>query len=149
MSNALRVACCKRIFKSAGKINTVDWGAYFGNGRDVVIGDDSGIGANCVLPSNIIIGNHVLMAPDLLALKNNHRFDRADIPIGQQGDIVSRPIVIGDNVWIGQRVIITPGTHIASGTVVAADAVVTREYEPDSIIGGNPAKVIRPRIAKS
>lgn len=64
MSNALRVACCKRIFKSAGKINTVDRGAYFGNGRDVVIGDDSGIGANCVLPSNIIIGNHVLMAPD-------------------------------------------------------------------------------------
>ena len=149
VSNALRVVCCKRIFKSAGKIITVDRGAYFGNGRNVVIGDYSGISANCVLPSNIIIGNYVMMAPDLLALKNNHRFDRPDIPISRQGDIVAQPIVIGDNVWIGQRVIITPGTRIASGSVVAAGAVVTREHEPDSIIGGNPARVIRSRIAKS
>lgn len=144
--NRLRVACCKRIFKRAGRIVTVDKGAYFGCGSEVEIGNDSGIGAYCILPPNIKLGNHVMMAPELLALKNNHRFDNPDIPIGQQGDTQSPPIMIGDNVWIGQRVIITPGTHVASGTVIAAGAVVTKEFEKDSIIGGNPARVIRKRF---
>ena len=145
VSNALRVLCCHNIFKKCGKIVTVGRGAYFGNGAEVEIGDDSGIGPNCRLSNNIKIGNHVMMAPDLLVLKNNHRFDLKDIPIGQQGDIASPPVVIGDNVWIGQRVIITPGARIAPGTVVAAGAVVTKELEPDSVIGGNPARVIKKR----
>lgn len=145
-ANALRVACCKRIFKRAGQIVTIGKGARFGNGSEVEIGDDSGLGPYCSIPSNIKIGDHVMMAPELLALKMNHRFDDPEIPIGRQGNLPSRPIEIGNNVWIGQRVIITPGTRIAPGTVIAAGAVVTKEFDPDSIIGGNPARFIRKRF---
>ncbi len=147
VSNALRVACCKRIFRKCGKLGTVNRKVWFGNGQDVEIGDDSGLGANTTLPNNIKIGNHVMMAPDCYFAGVNHRFDLPDVPIGQQGIIPAPPIVIEDNCWIGARVIVTPGRRISRGTVLAAGAVVTKDFPPDSIVGGNPAKLIRPRLS--
>lgn len=144
-SNALRVMCCRRIFRKCGKIVTVNRHAYFGNGKDVEIGDNSGIGANNHLPNNIIMGNDVMMAPDILIFKNSHRYADLTMPIGKQGMTSPAPVVLGNDVWIGQRVIITPGRHIADGTVVAAGTVVTKDFPPFSVIGGNPAKVIKSR----
>lgn len=149
ISNWLRVRCCHGIFKKCGKIVTVNRKAYFGNGADIEIGDDSGIGANCQLPNDIKIGSHVMMAPEVLIFSVNHNYSDPDIPIGQQGNQPPRPVTIGDNVWIGQRVIINAGHHIADGTVIAAGSVVTKNLPPESIIGGNPARVIRPRTTKN
>ena len=53
LSNRLRVICCHHIFKRCGAIVTVNRKAYFGNGSEIEIGDDSGIGANCHLPNDI------------------------------------------------------------------------------------------------
>lgn len=61
--NEIRIFCCRRIFKYCGKVSTINRHAYFGNGRNVEIGDYSGIGENCVIPNNIIIGKYVMMAP--------------------------------------------------------------------------------------
>ncbi len=144
-SNALRVLCCHHIFRKCGKIVTINRHAYFGNGRDVEIGDNSGLGANNHLPNNIIIGDDVMMAPDILIFKENHRYADLDKPIGKQGMAPAPPVVLGNDLWIGQRVIITPGRHIADGTVVAAGAVVTKDLPPFSVIGGNPARVIKSR----
>ena len=145
--NAVRVFCVKRIFRKCGKIQTVCRGVYFGSGAEVEIGDYSGLGPNCRITPDIKIGNYVMMAPDLLVLRANHRFDDPDTPIGLQGVEPAPPCVIGDNVWIGQRVTIVPGRRIASGTVVAACAVVTKDFPENMIIGGNPARVIRPRCS--
>lgn len=58
---------------------------YFGKGQDVVIGDYSGIGANCVIPSNIIIGKYVMMGPDVYCLQPDHKTDDVNTPMCFQG----------------------------------------------------------------
>ncbi|SDK00769.1 virginiamycin A acetyltransferase [Catalinimonas alkaloidigena] len=55
--------------------------------------------------------------------------------------------VIGHDVWIGYRALILPGVTIGNGSIVAAGAVVTRDVPPYSLVGGNPARLIRPRFA--
>ncbi len=53
------------------------------------------------------------------------------------------PIIIGDNVWVGTRAVILKGVTIGGGAIVAAGAVVTKDVPPRTIVGGNPAHVIR------
>lgn len=144
--NWIRIFCVKRIFKKCGKISTIDTHAYFGNGREVRIGDGSGIGANNHIPNNIIIGNDVMMGPDIYIASNNHSFDRLDIPMNKQGIKVAEPTVLEDDCWIGANVTILKGVTIGRGSVVAAGAVVTKSCMPYSIIGGVPARLIKKRF---
>lgn len=62
-----------------------------------------------------------------------------------QGYSQNKPIVIDDDVWIGRDVTIMVGRHIKKGTIVAACSVVTKDFPEYSIIGGNPAKLIKNR----
>lgn len=141
--NMLRIFCCRFIFKSCGKISTINRRAYFGNGRKVVIGDYSGIGANCKVPHDLVMGKYVMMAPDVLIFNRNHRFDNPDVPFCKQGMTDDNPVVIADNVWIGERVIITAGRKIAANSVIAAGSVVTKDFPEGSVVGGNPARLIK------
>lgn len=141
--NRIRIFCCKFIFKKCGKISTINRCAYFGMGRDVEIGDYSGLGARCKVPNDIRIGKYVMMAPEVLIFNRNHRTDDPSRPFCEQGMTETRQVVIGDNVWIGERAILTAGRRIADNTVIAAGSVVTKDFPEGSIIGGNPAKFIR------
>lgn len=143
--NRLRIWCCRHIFARCGKVSTIDRKAYFGNGSGLEIGDYSGLGENCNVPRDIRIGAHVMMAPDVLIINQNHRTTSTDIPMTQQGSEPRRECTIGDDCWIGARVIIVPGACIQEGTIVAAGAVVTRTHPSRSVLGGNPARVIRTR----
>lgn len=144
--NMIRIFCCRRIFKYCGKVSTIDRHAYFGNGRNVEIGDYSGIGANCVVPNNIIIKKYVMMAPWVHILSNNHTFSDTEKPMCFQGYTKKEtPTIIDDDCWLGTRVILTHGHHIGRGSILAAGAVVTKDVEPYSIVGGNPAKLIKKR----
>ena len=108
------------------------------------IGDKSGIGINAHI-GVVHIGNDVMMGPDCLVLTQNHNFSRKDIPIIRQGMSNIEPVYIDDDVWIGSRVTILPGVHIGKGSIIGAGAVVTKDVPPFSIVGGNPAKIIRER----
>lgn len=144
--NAIRIFCCRRIFKYCGKVSTIDRHAYFGDGRDIEIGDYSGIGENCVIPNNTIIGRYVMMAPEVHIVANNHTFSDTEKPMCFQGSVEGKtPTIIDDDCWIGLRVIMTPGHHIGKGCILAAGSVVTKDVEPYSIVGGNPAKLIKNR----
>lgn len=144
--NAIRIFCCRRIFKYCGKKVNIDRHAYFGNGRNLELGDYSSIGEECVVPKDTIIGKYVMMAPEVHIVANNHTFSDTEKPMCFQGSIVGKtPTVIDDDCWIGVRVIMTPGHHIGQGSILAAGAVVTKDVEPYSIVGGNPAKLIRKR----
>lgn len=145
--NSFRIFCVKRIFKYCGRISTIDRKVYFGNGKNVSIGDYSGIGANNVLPNDIIIGKYVMMAPDVYILSNNHSFASVNIPMCFQGyNRQYPPTVIEDDVWIGVRVIMTPGRHIKKGSIIAAGSILTKDFEEYSIVGGNPSRLIKKRI---
>ena len=62
-----------------------------------------------------------------------------DLPL--KGDTV-----VGNDVWIGQNVTVLPGVHIGDGAIIGANSVVTKDVPPYSIVGGNPAKLIRKRF---
>ena len=86
-----------------------------------------------------------MMGPDVLIYTQNHKFDRIDITMDQQGWSEEKAVVIEDDVWIGSRVTILPGVHIGEGCIVGASAVVTKSVPPYCIIAGNPAKIIKYR----
>ncbi len=144
----IRYQLCRRIFKKCGKNVNVERRACFGSGRDVEIGDNSGLGIKCVIPSNTKIGSNVMMGPNCYILANNHKFDRTDIPMNQQGfqSKGNKQTVIDDDVWIGRDVTMTPGRHISRGTIIGACCLLCKDFPEYSVVGGNPSKVIKSRI---
>jgi maltose O-acetyltransferase len=141
----IRGVLCRFIFKKAGKNINVERGAYFGMGDQLQIGDNSGLGVNCQASGPIIIGNDVMIGPDVILLTQNHQFDRLDIPMWKQGYKEPKPIIIHDDVWIGIRAIVLAGVHIGKGAIVAAGAIVTKDVPDYAIVGGSPAYVIKYR----
>lgn len=146
LGNALRVFLCKRIFKKCGKIRTINRRVNFGSGRNIEMGDDSGIGANTEIPSGTIIGNNVMLSRRCFVLHRNHEFGRTDIPIIEQGFKECKKLVIEDDCWIGMNSLLTPGRYIRKGTIVAMGSVLTRDFPEYSIVGGNPAKFLKSRL---
>lgn len=137
---------CKHIFKKSGKNTNIERMTFFGAGNDIEIGDNSGIGINCVIPNGTKIGNDVMMAPNCYILPYNHRFDRIDIPMREQGTIEKKNVIIDDDVWIGRDVTMTPGRHISKGTIVGACCVLTKDFPAYSVVGGNPSRLLKSRI---
>lgn len=135
------------MLRSCGKNVNIEQGATFS--AKVSLGDYSGIGINARINGTCSIGRHVMMGTDVVIITRNHAFDRTDIPMMEQGFEQERPVVIGDDVWIGDRVIILPGVTVGNGSILAAGAVVTRDVPPYSIVAGVPAKVIRNRLDES
>lgn len=144
-----RYFCCKRIFRHCGIGVNIERNAYFGNGFEVEIGNYSGIGERCSIPSNIKIGSYVMMAPDVIIHKNNHEFKYLDRPMALQGVKESDRVIIGDDVWIGQRAIINPGRRVSDGTIIATGTVLVKNCPPFSIVGGNPSRIIGSRLRNS
>lgn len=145
IAKKIRYSICKHIFEYCGKDVNIEKGARFGSGEHIRIGDRSGLGINCNIPDGTIIGKYVNMGPNCYVHSRNHRFDRTDIPMQQQGYTNSLPLVIGDDVWIGRDVTIMIGRKIEDGSIIAANCVLTKDFPPYSIVGGNPSKLIRNR----
>lgn len=145
-SNRLRVLLCHGIFKRCGKITTINRKVHFGSGRNIEIGNESGIGANTSLPSNTIIGNNVIVSRGIFILNRNHEFGRTDVPLNHQGFKSAKQTIIEDDCWIGMHSLLTPGRHIRKGSIIAMGSVLTKDFPEYSIVGGNPAKIIRSRL---
>ncbi len=144
ISKKIRYFLGSRIIKKCGSKVNFEKGATFG--YDLEIGDNSGIGINAQLSLGIKIGSNVMMAPEVVILTSNHAHDKTDIPMMFQGSKGYKKVIIEDDVWIGQRAIILPGVTLQKGTIVGAGAVVTKTYPAYSIIGGNPARLIKSRL---
>lgn len=133
----------RQIIKECGKNVNIERFAYFG--KDIHLGDNSGIGRKCHISGHTYIGDNVMMGPEVIVYEQNHNFDRVDIPMCQQGFQPVEPVHIGNDVWIGRRVIILPGVTIGDGCVIGAGAVVAKDIPPFSIAVGNPCRVIKNR----
>lgn len=149
IARKIRYALCRNIFEYCGTNVNIQKGARFGGGTHLRIGDNSGLGINCSIPDGSIFGNDVMMGPNCYVHHYNHVFDKINVPMRLQGHTESKPVVIDDDVWIGRDVTIMVGRHISKGTIIAANSVVTKDFPPYSIIGGNPAKLIRSRLQES
>ena len=141
----LRYKCCTHIFKFCGKSVNIERLAKFGSGIDLCIGDHSGLGINCVVPSNIIIGKDVMMGPNCYIFSSNHSFERCDIPMISQGHSVPKQTIIEEDVWIGRNVIFTPGRTIKKGSIIGAGCVLSKDFPEYCVIAGNPSRLIRNR----
>lgn len=147
-AKTIRGFLCKQIFKKSASNINIEHGAYFGSGKDLEIGSNSGIGLNCRVYGPLKIGNDVMMGPDVMIFTQNHETIRLDIPMRLQ-TAPKLPVSIGNDVWIGARAIILPGKTIGNGVIIGAGAVVTKDVPDYAIIGGNPAKIIKFRNGRN
>lgn len=145
ISLKIRRCLCKRIFEFCGDNVNIEKGARFGAGDKIRIGHNSGLGINCNIPNGSVIGCDVMMGPNCFVFSRNHSYARTDIPMRLQGYTTDKPVRIEDDVWIGQDVTILVGRTLKKGSIVAARSVVTKDFPEYSIIGGNPAKLIKNR----
>jgi maltose O-acetyltransferase len=141
----LRLACVRRMTRHCGSGVRIGVGARFGSGAKLSIGNNSSLGDNARLLGEITIGDNVMMGPDVAIMTYNHGSADVTRPMIEQGVTPIDPVVIGDDVWIGMRVMILPGVKVASHSIIAAGAVVTKDVPEWAIVGGNPAKVIKSR----
>lgn len=149
-AKCFRVALCRPLFCSMGSNVNIESGAIFGSGRGISIGDNSGIGLNCMIRNPVVIGKCVLMGPEVMIFRTGHNMDQIDIPMKYQGSSDPVLLEILDDVWIGARAIILPSCRrIGTGSIIAAGAVVTKEVPDYAVVGGNPARVIKMRNVES
>ena len=103
--------------------------------------------------SKIIIGDHVMFGPHVSIRGGDHRFDIPGRLIDSIGDDEKLPendadvVFEGDN-WIGSNAIILKGVTVGKGSIIGAGSIVTKDVPPYSIVGGNPAKIIKMRFTE-
>lgn len=140
--NAVRCFLLRYILRKFGQHNEIYGSVYIGDGSDLEIGHKCQINGGCRLV-NVIIGNYVMIAPDVVFLFQSHRMDSVEKPMIDQGEIKFPKSIVEDDVWICQRAIIMPGVRIGKGSVIGAAAVVTKDVPPYAIVAGVPARVIK------
>lgn len=109
------------------------------------IGDDVSINHGCFISAvgGLSIGNLVSIGHNTSIITTEHSFSDREVAIKNQ-PIVNRPVTLHNNIWVGANVTILSGVSIAENTIIAAGAVVTKSVdEPNTIIGGCPAKFIK------
>lgn len=141
--------CIRRFFYrlsgiKIGKGSTIHMEARFYDPRNIEIGEDSIVGEKVVLDGRgkLKIGSHVDIASEVMIYNCKHDVQSEDFAP------VCGIVEIGDYVFIGPRAIIQPGVKIGKGAIVAAGAVVTKDVEPLTIVGGVPAQLVGERKVK-
>jgi len=128
---------------SIGKKSVVESFSCINNAvGDVMIGDHTRVGIHNTIIGPVTIGSHVNLAQGITVTALNHNFSDTAKRIDEQG-VSTKPVVIGDDVWVGANAVILPGVTIGSHVVVAAGAVVTKDVPSHTLVAGVPAKVIR------
>lgn len=135
----------RRMAKRVGERVEVEMDNWIWDGRELEIGDDVHLGRrNYFGGGPITIGDHVMLAGEIVIETTNHEWRDMNALLDSQP--VSRlPVVVEDDVWVGNRVVINPGVRIGRGSVIGAGAVVTQNVPPNSLMAGGPARMISRR----
>lgn len=115
---------------------------YCDYGFNIHIGEGSFVNFDCVFLdlAPINIGCNTLIGPKVQLLTAHHPLDAAERASGREA---GRPIRIGDGCWLGGGAIVCPGVAIGDRAIVGAGAVVTRDVPSDTVVAGNPARILR------
>jgi acetyltransferase-like isoleucine patch superfamily enzyme len=124
-----------------GKGSSIHMGLKLYTYGHITIGDNSVIDRDCAFDGrgDITIGNNVNISPEVMILTAYHD------PDSETFSGLHKAVVVEDYAWIATRALILPGVTIGRGAVVAAGSVVTKDVAPQTIVGGNPARLIRVR----
>lgn len=120
---------------------------FFAPNRITILGNNVGIGHYCVIQTDLIVGNNVMLAAHVgLIGRDAHTADQVGVPMfhAPRGDRFR--IVVEDDVWIGFGAIVLSGVTLGRGSIVAAGALVKDDVAPYSIVAGVPAKVVKMRF---
>lgn len=114
---------------------------YTTGGLDITVGRNVFINQNCTFYDlgGIDIADDVMIGPNVSIITSGHPLE----PSKRRTGVTAKPIAIHRNVWIAAGAIIVGGATIGENSVVAAGAVVTKSVPPNTMVGGNPARVIR------
>lgn len=132
----------KKLIPDSGKNLWIEPPFYCDYGYNLKLGDDVFMNFNCtaldVMP--ITIGNRTMLGPNVQLYAATHPINAVERSSGVE---YAKPIVIGDDVWVGGNTTICPGVTIGSRSIIGAGSVVTKDIPSDVIAAGNPCKVIR------
>lgn len=128
----------------------VDLSSYVASGArissDFRLGAYSYVGPGASVCRGVVAGKYVMFGPNVTIVGKDHNFDRPGVPIIFSGRPAASQTIIEDDVWLGACAVVVGGVVIGRGAIVAAGALVTKDVEPYSIVGGVPAAVIRYRF---
>jgi len=114
---------------------------YTTGGPDIRVGRNVFVNQNCTFYDlgGLDIGDDVMIGPNVSLITSGHPLE----PSRRRAAVTARPIVIERNVWIAAGAIVIGGVTVGENSVVAAGSVVTKDVPPNTLVGGNPARVIR------
>ncbi len=142
----LRTALLRMVGFRIGE-GTVFWGAPTivggaGMYQRLIIGKYGLISAGCYLDLSgaITLGDHVGLAPFVQIYTGTHEIAGSANRVGR---LTPKPVVVGNGVWFGARCTVLPGVNIGNGAVIAAGSLVTKDVEPNALVAGTPARVLR------
>ncbi|WP_273162910.1 acyltransferase [Bacteroides fluxus] len=141
---------CRRKYTSSARRGAVSCGKGLKINYKCVFGGKIYFGDNCnfngmdvVGRGTVKFGNNFHSGTECMIITQNHNYEGDMIPYDES--YVYKTVVIGDNVWLGNRVTIVGDVTIGEGVIVAAGSVVCKDVPDYAIVGGNPAKVIKYR----
>jgi acetyltransferase-like isoleucine patch superfamily enzyme len=114
---------------------------YTACGVDITVGRNVFVNQNCTFYDlgGLDIADDVMIGPNVSLITTGHPIE----PSQRRAGVIANPIVIEKNVWIGAGATIIGGVTVGENSVVAAGSVVTKDVPPNTLVGGNPARVIR------
>lgn len=114
---------------------------YTAGGVDISVGRNVFVNQNCTFYDlgGLDIADDVMIGPNVNLITTGHPIE----PSQRRDFVVAKPIVIERNVWIGAGATIIGGVTVGENSVVGAGSVVTKDVPPNTLVGGNPARVIR------
>ena len=132
----------KKLFGKTGENIKVETPFYCDYGFNIEVGENFFANYGCVIldVNRVIIGKNCMLAPNVGIYSATHPVKAEERYNGVEYGF---PITIGDNCWIGAGAIICSGVKIGDNVVVGAGSVVVKDVESNSVVAGNPAKVIR------
>lgn len=131
----------RELFGSVGEGFSIEHNFHCDLGYNIHVGNNFYAGYNCTIldMAEVRIGDDCMIAPNVGIYTAGHSVEPKDRNKSGYGI----PITIGNNVWIGGSCVILPGINIGDNSIVAAGSVVTKDVPANTIVAGNPAKILR------